>query len=243
MKKTNKIFAIFIAISLVSYITLLVKGPSLPKPEQILDEMVNLEPLQTELSETGSFDLNYKNVDYKIFPRYEYEIYGVVVEQYDSENWLDVTHKRDPANSKDLCIVWGENLKNGSYLDFEYKHGEFTCFIKWKSGAGENFDMAGLSNNHLVPANKEIYNKVKKAKIGDQVRISGKLVDYEFDYEGGKYIRNTSVVREDRGCEVIYVEEFQIVKSGNDLYFAAKKVSFYMSLFLISAFLIYKLFL
>ena len=85
----------------------------------------------------GSFapiETQIKNFSYKLDPKFAYEIYGLVVTQYDSDNWLDYTHRDDPGNIKDVCVVWGENITNRAYLNTRYYSGEFTCFYQYENG-------------------------------------------------------------------------------------------------------------
>ena len=51
------------------------------------------------------------NTSYKISPLYEYEIKGLVVAEYDSDDWLDRTHEKDTGQTKDLCLVVGRNSR------------------------------------------------------------------------------------------------------------------------------------
>lgn len=185
---------------------------------------LKIEPVQTDTQLKPIF-VEKRGYKAEIVPLFKYEISGIVVEEYDSEVWHDVMHKKfDPFNTKDLCLVWGDNTENDLYRRFDYKHGEFTCYYQTKDmEAYKEFNNTQLSNNHLIPANDKIYKKIKNTSISDQVRIKGYLVENNITSpEGLTGQRGTSISRNDTGngaCEQIYVEEYEIIKKGN-LFFA-----------------------
>lgn len=185
------------------------------------------EPVQKEVQKEA---LNIQKDDYQANIKflYEYEINGLIVEDYDSEVWYDIMHKYDPFNTKDVCVIWGDNVKNNIYKNVEFSHGEFTCFYRTKS---REFNKNQFSNNHLIPADHNLYKKIKKAKLGDQVSIKGYLVNSDISGpENIKARRYSSTVRTDTGngaCEVLYVKDFQVIKQGSPIangLFEASKV-------------------
>lgn len=156
--------------------------------------------------------------------RYSYEISGLVVEEYDSEVWHDVMHKDfDPFNTYDVCLLWGVNVEDNLYHEYKFKHGEFTCSFQAQTREAQMaFNKDQISNNHLIPANDEIYRKIKNSSISDQIRIKGYLADYSITTPDGRTgSRSTSVSRGDiknEACEVIYVEEYEVIKKGNYIF-------------------------
>ena len=61
---------------------------------------------------------------------------------------------------------------------------------------------------HLIPANDTIERRIKAARVGQVVTLSGYLVDVKTDTG---WTINSSLTREDTGagaCEVIWVESF-----------------------------------
>ncbi|MBN1168454.1 hypothetical protein JXA63_01035 [Candidatus Woesebacteria bacterium] len=217
-------------LSLVTFVFLVSFNPPLPQKDVILDKIIHQEPYQNkEIIEQQIITKG--DYRYKVIPQYSYELYGLVVSQYNSENFLDVRHKKDPAQIKDLCVVWGDNIVSGIYKDIEYKSGEFTCYAKPKEGVDWSaFSMQNLSNNHLVPADDEIADKIRKANIADQVYIKGYLSSYEIYDINGDLIssRGTSIKREDSGngaCETIFVTDFEILKGKNYLYRYVRDIS------------------
>jgi hypothetical protein len=215
MYLVKRIMGLVFWISLTGWIYLSLVKPPLPKPDEVKPDIVGKNPVQKEIK-MPPVKMTVKGFDYEITPLYEYDIYGVVVEQYTSANMLDFWHKTDPANTRDLCLVWGNTIKNGAYREVKYGHGEFTCYLEWKDEPKNPFNPYELSNNHLLPKNEDVALAVSRADIGDQVRIRGWLSKYAVS-QNGKLIstRGTSTTREDMGdgaCETILVGDLQILK-------------------------------
>lgn len=234
LDKAKKIVRIIFIVSSLIYAYFLIFKFPLPSIENIYTKVLENEPVQKELK--GG--IIYKEIDgfnYEVSPVAEYEIYGLVVSQYYSRNFFDITHKKDPGNIKDVCVVWGENLFNGSYKNMSFKSGEFTCFFKFKNIDVIDFSPNHLSNNHLIPANEKVEKMIKNAQIGDQIHIKGYLANYEIYSQDNELIsrRGTSLSREDDGdgaCEVIYVEELEIYPGINGVYKLIKSISGYLAL-------------
>lgn len=227
-------------LSFVLFLILSFYKPSLPDKSSIIPELFNNEPKQ-ELVSKEPFTKNIKGFEYKLFPKFSYELYGLVVSQYDAENWLDFSHKEDPGNIKDICVVWGENIENESYKKVQFKSGEFTCFYRWKGNIAFSNNFG--SNNHLIPANEKIAALIKKAAIGDQIYVKGYLVDYSVSKNGQQvYQRSTSISRDDLGsgaCEILYAEDFEILRESNLIIKSLKK---FIPLVLVSSFIVSAIF-
>ncbi len=67
------------------------------------------------------------------------------------------------------------------------------------------------ANMHLIPDTDDIKNKIKAAKRGDAIHLTGYLVNVTGD---GGYYWNSSLTRTDTGdgaCEVVWVKSFEIL--------------------------------
>ncbi len=192
---------------------------TLPNPDELLTNLIQ-EPSQYT---TSASDITISQDGYTalLSPQFVYEISGLVVTQYESDTWYDYIHKNDPFNTKDVCVVWGENIETDIYKKGDFSSGEFTCY--WYFDSQElfsEFSHRAISNNHLIPANDEIAKSIEQVRIGDQISFSGYLVTYQVtDDETGQIIglRGTSTTRDDTSdgaCEVIYVTDFEIVKKN-----------------------------
>jgi len=97
--------------------------------------------------------------------------------------------------------------------------------------------MEEISNNHLVFKDKETEKKAKSLSNGDQVKIKGRLVNIDarnigkpgqYDPENISWESSTS--RDDAGagaCEVIYVDNIEILNKANPVSNSLFGFSFY----------------
>jgi hypothetical protein len=90
--------------------------------------------------------------------------------------------------------------------------------------AWSSFKWDQLSNNHLLPKTSEIEAKLKAAHIGDEIHLKGQLVNYSTN-QGPK--RQSSITRNDRengACEIIYVNQFQILNRHNAVWIGLARI-------------------
>jgi hypothetical protein len=206
---------------------------SLPVQDELIDEIAQV-PIQKEIN-SEIISIPKDGVIGEIEILYSYELYGLVVATYDSDVWHDQFHKNDPFNTKDLCVVWGGNATEGKYLTGKYSHGEFTCFWNFKSFEDyRNFNESEIANNHLIPSDEALAEKIKETQIGDQIHVKGYLSNYTITSEEDNSVlfnRGTSIIREDTGnnsCETVYVTEFEIVKENPNIFALLYKYALYV---------------
>lgn len=222
MKLLGVLFKLFLLSALVLVIVSFFYHKSLPTKDQILIE-IEQSPIQKPVGKNPII-IEKEGFTAEISPLYNYELYGLVVTQYNTESWYDYYHKRDPFNTKDLCVVWGSNITTGAYMTGKYRSGEFTCYWNFNTESDyQNFLENEIANNHLIPENDELANVIKRAKIGDQIHFKGYLANYRIADSDGKMIgeRKSSTTREDTGnnsCEVVYVTEFEIIKENLNIF-------------------------
>ena len=191
---------------------------SLP-PRDRLDPAVLSDPEQAATAKT-SFKTTVDGIEYTVRPLYTYDLYGLVVSKHDADTWWDYIHKswRDKLNVTDLCTIWGANARSGNYRDLDYSSTQFECYAQ--TGSTEvwrAFDMAALSNNHLLADDPAIARALKAVHVGDQVHLRGYLAEYSHD-QGFHFFRGTSTTRGDQGngaCETIYATDVEILRAGN----------------------------
>jgi hypothetical protein len=187
----------------------------LPGPAQIVKQMRD-EPVQTDISRP-KFVLAHRGSSYDIYPKAEYLIKGVVVTHNNISGIADIYHTSKSVDVKDLCLVWGESLFSGIYKKLTYWSEPWTCNVAFKDReVARQFDPAQFSNNHLLPKNEAIGAKINAIHVADQVSIKGLLIDY-CPMGEPDMMRKTSLTRDDTGngaCEVLYVEDIQVLKSG-----------------------------
>ena len=208
-KRLNKwIFA----VSLILFIPACWQRDSFPDPLLVVPELLK-EPRQQAV-EISPFTLQRNGVDYRIQPLYEYELYGLVVSYqfHDSRFGL---HKlwNDHLNVADVCVLWGDNVRQLDLDDFDFWNGQFTCNVSTGSSeAWSKFNMFQLSNNHLILDDPGLRDQLEDIRIGDQIRLRGWLAEYS--HGGGK--RGTSTTREDTGngaCETLFVRDYTLLGS------------------------------
>ena len=187
---------------------------------------IEAEPRQ-EKTRKKAFDVSYNGINYRVDPEYEYELFGMIV-SYRHHDGTSRMHRRsgDHLNMLDVCVIWGDNVRNQRLDKIKFWNGIFTCNVSTRDQAAwDAFDMYQLSNNHLISDNDRLRDQVSNVKVGDQIRVRGWLSSYT----GPVGTRGTSTTRLDSGdgaCETIYVDGFDIVKPALSYW----RVSMYASL-------------
>lgn len=187
----------------------------------------NLDPIDGALAEPRQsntqkdpFDVAFNGVNYRVEPEYDYDITGVIVSYRHHDNNSRM-HRlaNDHLNMLDVCVIWGDNTSHPRLDKLEFWNGIFTCNVKTRDQAAwDAFNMNQLSNNHLISADDYVRDRVKKIRIGDQIRVRGNLAGYSSPGVGK---RGTSTTRTDTGdgaCETIYVERFDIVRAATSFW-------------------------
>ena len=188
---------------------------ALPEPSRLAPDLLN-EPAQQRI-EQRPFKSKVNGVEYTVQPLFEYEITGLVVSKHNADTWWDWVHEAssDHLNVTDLCVVWGDNARNGSYQDIHFSSGQWTCNFQTRSDAANAaFNQSAISNNHLLTDRPGLRRRLKEVRIGDQIRLRGMLSEYRHQ-QGMAYFRGTSTVRNDTGngaCETIFVTDAQVIR-------------------------------
>ena len=178
---------------------------------------INAKPTQTNIekySEKG----NYKGRPIEITYKAYYDITGVVVSVRDY--WGFSAY--DSLVPRDVCLIWGNTVTSYNKHDIEFSQGKRNCKPKINGTEIDDLELSQVkgslgntlyalnefSNNHIISSTPEIRNKIFNLRIGDQVRMTGYLVDVRYD----NIILSSSTSREDYGdnaCEVFYVTEVE----------------------------------
>ncbi len=123
------------------------------------------------------------------------------------------TGREADISPTDLALGWG-NMSDESILD-EIKISQSGRFYRWHV---ESFPIprreieTHSANMHLIPISDSVKSSIDKARQGDIVEISGDLVEIVSSSDSWRW--KSSQTRDDTGsgaCELILVEEFQIV--------------------------------
>lgn len=198
----------------------------LPAPDAIKNPLFD-QPTQHEAPQP-EFHFSYKGEDIRVVPVAQYRIAGLIVSHNDPDVWyrFDITHDSKSLNTRDLCLIWGDNLKNGEYEKVSFHNDDYTC--QWRYGSGVmRWKDEDVSNNHLITANDDIRRRINSLTIGDQVVITGRLASYSESRWGPTApLRQTSMRRNDTGngaCEIILVEGLEVIASHNWIWATLKR--------------------
>lgn len=210
----KRLFIISFSLWMVTYFL----KDRLPEPGYY-DLHLLQDPLQTTTSRKP-FSLEVNQQHYWLKPRYDYDLTGVVVSYSNANGFTDIWHHddwKDFINLRDLCVVWGKNVSSGVYKKLDFSSDTWTCWFSWQDQTtGQLFQWTNLSNNHLLTEDNQIKKKLMQAEVGDLIHFKGILTDYQNIDQGGW--RKTSIKRSDTGngaCEVVYLDEFDIIKKAN----------------------------
>lgn len=174
------------------------------------------EPVQTPASGGTSLTLSdYKiNIDYL----YSYKVDALVVHkhQYKGKSFGDLL---SPA---DLALAWGDVAAKNDSIDFHWSQSDRWYY--WRADSYSQLSAVGTmqdvirqsSNNHIIPADASVKNRLSEIRSGDRVKITGYLVNVTgVRSNGSNYYWKSSVTREDSGarsCEIIYATKIQVIK-------------------------------
>jgi len=160
-------------------------------------------------------------------PVASYELWGLVVSHNDIKSVADIYHDRSSVDTKDLCVVWGDNLRRDDYRRVKFWSGPFTCYFRIPDGTA--FALDGAGNNHLITDRPEVRRAIAGVHIGDQVHLRGLLVDYQMD-DWEDFWRRTSTVRNDSDCEVVFVQSLEVLRRGTPAWYAARRLGWILLL-------------
>lgn len=197
------------------------------------------QPVQTETYNSQAIEFTKDGYAYNLTPLYDYEISGLVVGKMDYR--IFSLSKLDSVFPFDLCLTWGSNVSGGLYRDRRVRFSQDCrwCWAYWEGGV--TVDLNELSNSHLLVNRDDILKLLKSIVRGDQIRIKGKLVNVIARPTGKTgqpdVTWKSSVSRTDGGagaCEVVFVEEMEILKAANVVSRILFKISSYGLLLLIA---------
>ncbi|GMU64485.1 MAG: hypothetical protein AMXMBFR36_07590 [Acidobacteriota bacterium] len=168
------------------------------------------DPVQLP-SDRAAFAIDTRKGRVTVTPRAEYDVAAVVqsVEPY----WYDATAFLSPF---DFALAWGE--VPGPELAGKLDVDQSWRFFFWRTDDPEvdvDYVIRHTANTHLIPGSANVRRALSRVSPGDEVRLTGALVDIRSDRG---LVWNTSLVRSDhgdRGCEILWVDSVQI---GDRLY-------------------------
>jgi hypothetical protein len=202
---------------LIFFLCLLISGCNRPQITGVeFDEIdTSREPLQITVTSQEPIILEGKNTELKITPVATYKIAALVVgtESY-SYGW---SAKISPV---DLALAWGKlaepELKK--YISYSLSNRWVSFKLKEGSPCDVAYVICHASNNHIIPATRNVWYAVKTIREKKKVVLEGFLVSVSGTCGGKTVWWNTSLSRIDSGdgsCELFYVTKARI---GNRVY-------------------------
>jgi hypothetical protein len=165
-------------------------------------------------ADADPFLFEYHGKKYRVEPKAEYTIRGLVVSHNDISAFADIYHTADSVDFRDICLVYGENLQSDVYLKGKFWSEPWSCHFEFGDSSDfREFNGTALSNNHLLTDDFDLQQTIQKFHRGDQVEIKGWLVDYS-PAEASEQLRRTSQTRSDTGngaCEIVFVREARLL--------------------------------
>lgn len=216
-KSIHRLLNLLFLLSCSLWVLALTNKGNFPETTEIHQALLQ-DPLQSVTS-TKPFLFNYRGTGYEVAPMADYELWGLVVTHNDIEGLMDLTHDENSVDIRDICVVWGNNLRTDDYKQVRYSSGDFVCYFQY--GPGVSFDHDRLSNSHLLADDAAVRQMILNTRVGDQIHLKGMLVNYR-PVDQSLYWRNSSLTRKDSGngaCEVVFVEAYDILKAGTPFWY------------------------
>ncbi|MDD5259408.1 MAG: hypothetical protein PHD29_05530 [bacterium] len=193
------------------------------------------EPIQKPVLDLKPITFSKDGYAYELTPRFDYTVSALLVHKLNYKRFS--IYKYASVFPMDVSLVWGSNLATKVYQSKKLRFWQDGRFTYWQYEAGLEVDSSEIANEHLIINDKALERKMNSLNVGDQVRIKGKLVDVVATNTGqanldkpSLYKWQTSTVRTDTGpgaCEIIYVEDIEILKKGNPVSYVLFNLSFY----------------
>jgi hypothetical protein len=162
------------------------------------------EPLQ-EPTGRAPFELETRKGTLTLVPRAAYDV-AARVEGAERYRFDDLAF----LSPLDLLLTWGE-LPTPRYRD-ALDYSQSWRFFFWRTAdlaLDPDYVVAHSANTHLIPADEGIERALLSIDPGDDVRLTGLLVDVR----GEAFRWPTSTVRTDHGdggCEILWVESVEV---------------------------------
>ncbi|MDD5492062.1 MAG: hypothetical protein PHV60_05205 [bacterium] len=203
-------------------------------------------PLQKPTTDTKPVTFVKDGYNYELTPLFDYTVNALLVHKLNYKRFS--IYKYASVFPMDVSLVWGSNLATKVYQSRKLRFWQDGRFTYWQYETGLEVNPSEIANEHLIINDPTIERKMNSLNVGDQVKIKGKLVDVVAKNTGqadidkpSLYKWQTSTVRTDTGpgaCEIIYVEDIEILKKGNPVSSGLFSLSFFGLVLLVIWFVI-----
>ena len=161
------------------------------------------DPVQNEVSNGARFSKN--NYQLQTLAEFEIEARVLAKESYS-------TGRESDLSPLDLALGWGSMSDSAVLKQLSISQGNRFYFYQWENTPPRPPEEIAehSANMHLIPSSAEIEKQMKAVRVGQVVKIIGKLVEVQAS-DGWRW--RSSLTRKDTGngaCELIYVEGIRI---------------------------------
>jgi hypothetical protein len=113
----------------------------------------------------------------------------------------------------DLALGWGRMSDVQVYSKLNVSQSNRFYFWRYDDEPPIPTDeiVRSSANMHLIPANEQVKEQIKRVRVGQIVKFAGQLIQAQ--NPAARWVWRSSMAREDSGagaCEVIWVESFEI---------------------------------
>src|SRR3989339_349391 len=115
---------------------------------------VSQDPVQAACASEEPILWNIKKGSFTLTTMAQYKVNGLVIsKKYYSDGWDSL------VSPVDLLIVWGKLTEREYNRHITFSHGGRWYHYRWKEGSPVDpaYIITHSSNNHVIPANKNIY--------------------------------------------------------------------------------------
>ena len=167
------------------------------------------DPVQEALEDAPPMEVSRGGYDFVLTPKASYIIRGKVLGRENYHGGWNAL-----LSPCDVAMAWGELLKGDLYKKLDWSQSGRWCF--WQYGPGftqsDSFVSRYSSNNHIIPATKNVERAAKSLHAGYDAELTGKLVFIKGKKGDFNCWWNSSLSRSDTGngsCEVLYLERLK----------------------------------
>jgi hypothetical protein len=204
----KNIICLLLSVSLLS----LVIGCEKPQVtrEEFNEIDVSQEPMQIPYTSNEPMIIKNEDSEFTITPVAEYKIAAIVVGKKSyHDGW------RAEVAPIDLALAWGKMAEPEYDQYISYSQSDRWYFYEYdkESPFDSYYIITHSANNHVIPADDNVYKAIKSIKKRGKVLLEGFLVNVRGRYKGGNFWWNSSLRRSDSGdgsCEVLYVKKIKI---------------------------------
>jgi hypothetical protein len=205
-----------------------------------VDPSLYVDPFQKEAKDPKPIQFRRGDFNLTLTPLYHYQIGGLIVSIND---YAMLGLRYQDFYELDLCMIWGSNVSSGAYRssNVSFEHHGNTCYFRWSRGVAINGNE--LSNTHVYTTDEDILDDLEDLRVGDQIRLTGYLVEVAAvpvhvspGRNPGTTRLRSSTTRSDKGigaCEIMYAENLEVLARANVSWRLLAEIGFWLLLLLI----------